>query len=51
MRYVEIFSANLKLYLRFPSFTDTDLFVNAVATGALWPLLLTWFNFNPSMDN
>ena len=19
-------------------------------TGDLWPLLLTWFNFNPSMD-
>ena len=29
--------------------------VNIVATDALvlqhqWPLLLTWFNFNPSMD-
>ena len=24
--------------------------VNTVAADALWPLLLTWFNFNPSMD-
>ena len=23
---------------------------NSEATGAQWPLLLTWFNFNPSMD-
>ena len=24
--------------------------LSTVATDALWPLLLTWFNFNPSMD-
>ena len=24
--------------------------VNTMATNALWPLLLTWINFNPIMD-
>ena len=24
--------------------------VDALALCILWPLLLTWFNFNPSMD-
>ena len=24
--------------------------LSIVAIDALWPLLLTWFNFNPSMD-
>ena len=23
---------------------------NAMVADVLWPLLLTWFNFNPSMD-
>ena len=23
---------------------------NVMSTDDLWPLLLTWFNFNPSMD-
>ena len=23
---------------------------NTMTADALWPLLLTWFNFNPSMD-
>ena len=24
--------------------------IGNVMAGRLWPLLLTWFNFNPSMD-
>ena len=29
---------------------DTHHIIGTVATDALGPLLLTWFNFNPSMD-
>ena len=29
--------------------TNTTLFIFK-SVEALWPLLLTWFNFNPSMD-
>ena len=30
---------------------DQDLHqVDTMITNDLWPLLLTWFNFNPSMD-
>ena len=25
-------------------------YANTMLDDALWPLLLTWFNFNPSMD-
>ena len=28
----------------------TDTWVNPNHVSILWPLLLTWFNFNPSMD-
>ena len=27
-----------------------EYIANTVDTEHLWPLLLTWFNFNPSMD-
>ena len=31
---------------------DKDLFMmlNAMFVDGMWPLLLTWFNFNPAMD-
>ena len=28
----------------------TEYLASTVDTDGLWPLLLTWFNFNPSMD-
>ena len=36
-----------------PSLSHIDGLVQACSNSianALWPLLLTWFNFNPSMD-
>ena len=61
----EMFERKLKMYLYVLSFIDVDsmqacefhsegninqLKNTAIPVDGLWPLLLTWFNFNPSMD-
>ena len=50
-----IFSYFHFLLLRFKIHNYSDvkglvLFVYVTSVYSLWPLLLTWFNFNPSMD-
>ena len=59
--YIELYFATIIKNLRDPQLvtkrglTDKQQethgwILSIVVTDALWPLLLTWFNFNPSMD-
>ena len=38
------------LFASTAEFCGMQLFIYAIYSVFLWPLLLTWFNFNPSMD-
>ena len=46
--HVEFFFLRLKLPYIYELIPEDQ--ANTIAANVLWPLLLTWFNFNPSMD-